>query len=213
MLPVPIKMISLQKIVLASNNAGKLKEFNELLSPYGLTVINQAALGIAQANEPYCTFVENSLTKARHASALSGLPALADDSGLCVRALNGAPGVLSARFAQALPGVSADEANNQKLMQQLHGVSQRDAHYVAVLVLVRYPQDPEPLIAQANWAGVLAAEPLGAGGFGYDPYFFLPELGMTVAQLDLATKNRLSHRGRALGQLLEQMHQAGLLPR
>lgn len=195
----------MNQLVLASNNAGKLREFSALLDPLGFTVIPQRELGIPEAPEPHFTFVENALAKARHAAALSGLAALADDSGLCVDALDGAPGVQSARFAGE---PRSDERNNEKLVNALAGRTERRAHYVCVLVLVRSAEDPRPLIAEAEWHGEIIARPSGAGGFGYDPHFWLAEFGCTVAELPAAHKNRESHRGRAMQILAEKLRSA-----
>jgi len=200
----------LSSIVLASGNAGKLKEFNALLEPLGLTVIPQASLNIDEAPEPHPTFIENALAKARHASAHSGLPALADDSGLCVRALNGAPGIFSARYAQSDQGGRSDLANNEKLVHALHHVSDRYAWYVAVVVFLTHPEDPQPLIAEANWFGEIVDLPCGSNGFGYDPHFFISEYGCTVAQLDPVLKNAVSHRGQAMKILLSKLKERGL---
>ena len=176
----------MQKLVLASNNAGKVKEFKALLAPLNFEVIPQGELGIPAAEEPHYTFVENALAKARHASAASGLPALADDSGICAHALNGEPGVLSARYA----GEPADDvANNQKLIQNLLAYTDRGAHYVCALVMVNSANDPEPLVVQTRWYGQIVDRAKGSNGFGYDPYFFLPELGLTAAELEPAKKN------------------------
>ena len=192
----------MQKLVLASNNAGKVREIQALLAPLNFQVIPQGELGIPSAEEPYCTFVENALTKARHASAVSGLPALADDSGICAHALDGEPGVLSARYA----GEQGDDAaNNQKLIAALKEQSDRNAHYVCALVMVRSANDPEPLIVQSRWYGKIIDEAKGSHGFGYDPYFFLPELQMTAAEMDPAQKNLISHRGQALRELITQL--------
>ena len=192
----------IQKLVLASNNAGKVREFQELLAPLNFQVIPQGELGIPSAEEPHHTFIENALAKARHASAASGLPALADDSGICAHALNGQPGVLSARFA----GEPAnDAANNQKLIQELKGQINRGAHYVCALALVNSADDPEPTIVQTRWYGTLIDDPKGTNGFGYDPYFFLPELGLTAAELEPEKKNAISHRGQALRELIIQL--------
>ena len=192
----------MQKLVLASNNAGKVREFQALLAPLNFQVIPQGELGIPSAQEPHCTFVENALTKARHASAASGLPALADDSGICAHALNGEPGVLSARYA----GEQGDDAaNNQKLIAALKEQGDRNAHYVCALVMVRSENDPEPLIVQTRWYGKIIDEARGSHGFGYDPHFFLPELELTAAQLDPAQKNLISHRGQALRELINQL--------
>ena len=192
----------MQKLVLASNNAGKVREFQALLAPLDFEVIPQGELGIASAEEPHHTFVENALAKARHASAASGMPALADDSGICAHALNGAPGVYSARYA----GEACDDAaNNRKLIKALSGKSDRGAHYVCALVLVQNTNDPEPLIVQTRWYGQILDQAIGENGFGYDPYFFLPELEQTAAQLDPAQKNLISHRGQALRELIAQL--------
>lgn len=192
----------MQKLVLASNNAGKVREFQELLAPFHFQVIPQGELGIPAAEEPHQTFVENALAKARHASASSGLPALADDSGICAHALNGEPGVYSARYA----GSNGDNAaNNQKLISALQGKTDRGAHYVCALVMVSSANDPEPLIVQTRWYGQVIDEPRGSHGFGYDPHFFLPELGNTAAELEPSEKNLISHRGQALRELIAQL--------
>ncbi len=190
------------KLVVASNNPGKLREFGELLAPLGWETLAQRELGVAECEEPHGTFVENALAKARHASACTGLPALADDSGLCVQALGGAPGVFSARYAGE---PKSDDRNNQKLIVDLAGKSDRRAHYVCVLVFVRHADDPQPVIAEGEWHGEIVDVPRGNGGFGYDPYFFLPAAGVTAAELDAAEKNRCSHRGQALAQLVERL--------
>jgi XTP/dITP diphosphohydrolase len=192
----------MQKLVLASNNAGKVREFQALLAPLDFQVIPQGELGIPSAEEPHHTFVENALAKARHASAASGLPALADDSGICAHALNGQPGVLSARFA----GEPAnDAANNQKLIEELKNQPDRGAHYVCALVFVNSANDPEPLIVQTRWYGQFIDHAKGSNGFGYDPHFFLPELGLTAAELEPIKKNAISHRGQALRELITQL--------
>jgi XTP/dITP diphosphohydrolase len=201
----------LSSLVLASGNAGKIKEFEALFAPLGVKLISQKSLNIPDAPEPHATFVENALAKARHASALSGLPALADDSGLCVHALDGEPGVHSARFAQVLDGPRSDAANNEKLLTVLRGVTDRRAWYVAVLVLVTRPDDPQPVIAQANWHGEIVDQARGDNGFGYDPYFFLKEEGCCVAELAPQKKNAISHRGMAMRELVAQLRQAGML--
>lgn len=202
----------LTSVVLASGNAGKLKEFNALLDPLGLTVIPQASLGISEAPEPHVTFVENALAKARHASACSGLPAIADDSGLCVRALGGAPGIHSARYAQLEQGDRSDLANNRKLIQTLEQVSDRFAWYVAVLVFIIHSDDPQPLIAEANWFGEIIDTPRGANGFGYDAHFYIAQHDCTVAQLDPSVKNAVSHRAQAMTLLLSKLRDRGLIP-
>jgi XTP/dITP diphosphohydrolase len=193
------------RVVLASNNAGKLREFAALLDAAGIELIAQGELGVPEAPEPHVTFVENALAKARHASALTGLPALADDSGLCVRALQGAPGVYSARYASLTGGEKSDAANNARLIADLAGVADRRAYYFCVLVLVRHAEDPEPLIAEGRWHGEVLDAPRGGHGFGYDPYFFLPSLNASAAELDPARKNALSHRALALRDLLQRL--------
>jgi len=195
-------VIVLPRLVLASGNAGKLREFHRLLAPLGIDVVAQSELGIADADEPHVTFVENALAKARHASAQAKLPALADDSGICVRALAGAPGVQSARYA-GLP--KSDARNNAKLIAALAGVADRSAHYACVLTLVRHERDPEPIIAEGAWHGTVVAVPRGAGGFGYDPHFLDAATGLTAAELPLERKNELSHRGRAMRALIARL--------
>jgi XTP/dITP diphosphohydrolase len=172
------------------------------LAPFHFQVIPQGELGIPSAEEPHHTFIENALAKARHASAVSSLPALADDSGICAHALDGAPGVYSARYA----GLYSDNiANNQKLIAALQNKADRGAHYVCALVMVNSANDPEPLIVQARWYGQIIDDAQGDHGFGYDPYFFIPELGKTVAQLEPSEKNQISHRGQALRELITQL--------
>lgn len=190
------------KLVVASNNPGKLREFGQMLAPLGWETIPQKELDVPECEEPHVTFVENALAKARHAAACTGLPALADDSGLCVHALGGAPGVFSARFAGE---PKSDERNNEKLVAELADKPDRRAHYVCVLVFVRHADDPQPVIAEGEWHGEIVDAPRGNGGFGYDPYFLLPEAGMTAAELDADRKNRESHRGQALVQLVERL--------
>lgn len=191
-----------QTLVLASNNKGKLAEFSQLLSPLGFDLKTQGELNIPEADEPHASFVENALAKARHASRLSGLPALADDSGICVPALGGAPGVYSARYAGE---PKSDVANNEKLVRDLATHDNKSAFYYCVLVFVRHAEDPQPVIADGRWNGEVIATPRGQGGFGYDPHFFLPELGQTAAELSADAKNRLSHRGQALRMLIEKL--------
>jgi len=198
----------LERLVLASNNPGKLREIDALLAPLGITVVPQAALGIAEADEPHETFLENALAKARHASRASGLPALADDSGLCVEALGGEPGVHSAVYA-GKAGVRAerDARNNAKLLAALDGQTNRRAHFACVMVLVRHADDPQPLVAEGNWRGEIGRAERGANGFGYDPLFVLPGRGCTSAELPANEKNRVSHRGQALARLLERLRE------
>ncbi len=191
-----------QPLVLASNNRGKLAEFSQLLAPLGFALRTQGELGIAEAEEPHATFVENALAKARHAARASGLPALADDSGICVPALGGAPGVLSARFAGE---PKSDAANNRKLVDSLATQADKSAYYYCVLVYLRHADDPQPVIAEGRWNGQIIAEPRGSGGFGYDPHFLLPELGKTAAELSAEDKNRQSHRGQALQALIRKL--------
>jgi len=195
----------IERLVLASNNEGKLREFRRLLEPLDIAVIAQSELRIAEADEPHLTFVENALAKARHASAHSKLPALADDSGVCVAALDGAPGVQSARFAGE---PKSDARNNAKLVAALAGVTDRRAHYYCVLVLIRHADDPEPLIAEGAWHGTIVDVPRGDGGFGYDPHFVDAATGMTGAELPLAQKNELSHRGKAMRALIARLRAA-----
>lgn len=191
-------------IVLASNNAGKLREFSRLFGEQHIRVSPQAEFNIGECPEPYHTFIENALAKARHAAKLSGLPALADDSGICINALGGAPGVLSARFAGE---PKSDAANNAKANRELAGQSDLSCYYVCVLVLVRHENDPQPIIAEGIWHGRWQAQAAGENGFGYDPHFFLPEQGCTAAQLPPEEKNRISHRGQALQKLLQQVRE------
>ncbi|HLX80003.1 MAG TPA: RdgB/HAM1 family non-canonical purine NTP pyrophosphatase [Burkholderiales bacterium] len=192
----------MKSIVLASGNPGKKAEIEQLLKPFGTRVITQVELGVTEAKEPYDTFLANAVAKARHACFATRLPALADDSGLCVDALGGAPGVRSARYAGE---PRSDLRNNQKLLAEMSAHDDRRAHYVCVLVLMRGPGDAQPLIAEAEWHGKIARAPRGSNGFGYDPYFYLSELDKTAAELDPAEKNRISHRGQALAKLLEML--------
>ncbi len=189
-------------LVIASNNPGKLAEFSRLLGPLGYQVHTQAELGISEAEEPHPTFIENALAKARHASRASGLPALADDSGICVPTLGGAPGVQSARYAGE---PKSDAANNAKLLQTMAAHADKSAYYYCVLVYVRHADDPQPVIAEGRWDGQLISQARGEGGFGYDPYFLLPSLDKTAAELSPEEKNRLSHRGQALRSLVDKL--------
>ena len=191
-----------RRIVLASSSAAKLREISMTLHGLAWEIVPQGQLGVDATDEPHPTFVENALAKARHASSCTGMPALADDSGLCVDALNGSPGVFSARFA----GDDAnDQNNNAELLRRLAGVTQRQAHYTCVLVAVRSIEDAEPLVVDARWYGEIAQAPRGEGGFGYDPLFYVSDLGVTAAELDPVQKNRISHRGLALGALAERL--------
>lgn len=194
-----------QRLILASNNAGKLKEFAQLLGPIGFELHPQGEFDVPEGEEPFGTFVENALAKARHASRLTGLPALADDSGVCVNALGGAPGVYSARFAGE---PKSDARNNQKLVSDLSGLADKSAYYYCVLVYVRHPDDPQPVIADGRWPGEIIASPRGENGFGYDPHFLIPSLGKTTAELAPEEKNALSHRGQALRALVEKLKSA-----
>jgi len=195
-------MPAFSRLVLASGNEGKLREFRRLLAPLGLEVVVQSELGIAEAHEPHATFIENALAKARHASRLSGLPALADDSGLCAAALSGAPGVQSARYAG---DPRSDRRNNEKLVRELARFADRRAHYYCVLALMRHGEDPEPILAEGRWDGTIIDTPRGEGGFGYDPHFVDPETGMTGAELPSAEKNARSHRGKAMRALIARL--------
>lgn len=195
-------MSTKQTIVMASNNAGKIKEFASLLGAIGYDIRPQGEFNVPEAEEPFGTFVENALAKARHAARLTGLPALADDSGVCANALGGAPGVYSARFAGE---PKSDAANNAKLVADLGQHADKTAYYYCVLVYVRHAEDPQPVIADGVWAGEIIASPRGEGGFGYDPYFLLPQLGKTAAELSSAEKNAVSHRGQALRALAEKL--------
>lgn len=202
----------LSRVVLASGNAGKLRELQALLAPTGIELLAQRALGVSDAEEPFGTFVENALAKARHASAATGLPAIADDSGVCVPALGGAPGVRSARYAADLDGGPKDDAaNNARLVRELAAHADRSAYYYCALVLVRSPDDPQPVIADGLWHGEIVAAPRGEGGFGYDPHFLIREAGLTVAEMDADAKNLTSHRGVAMRALLAKLADARLL--
>jgi XTP/dITP diphosphohydrolase len=205
------------RLVLASNNAKKLAELGQLLAPRGVELVTQGSLGVTEAEEPHVTFIENALAKARHAAAVTGLPAIADDSGLCVSALGGAPGVQSAVYAPFTPepGMSReaqrraqDAANNTLLLRALHGTSDRRASFVCALVALRSAHDPEPLLAFGRWHGEILMAPQGEGGFGYDPLMFIPALGAAVAMLPAPTKNAHSHRAIAAAQMLALMHEA-----
>ena len=192
----------MHKLVIASNNPGKLRELQLTLASLPIEILTQVQLGIDEAEEPHCTFIENALAKARHVSRISGLPALADDSGLCVDALGGAPGVQSARYAGE---PKSDSRNNEKLLQAMEGVVDRRAHYYCVLVLVRHADDPQPLIAEGEWHGEIAQRMRGEGGFGYDPLFWLPQLNKMSAELSRDEKAQISHRAQALHILLQRL--------
>lgn len=207
------------RVVLASNNAKKLAELRSMLAPLAVALLPQGELGISEADEPHVTFIENALAKARHAAAAAGCAAIADDSGVCVNALGGEPGVVSAHYAGVLPGLDhqglplerealrklQDAANNEHLLQRLAGHSDRSAYFLSTLVAVRHAQDPQPLVAVGRWPGELLLQPRGAHGFGYDPLMFIPDRQQTVAEMDAATKNQHSHRARAMVQLMQQL--------
>ena len=196
----------MNKMVLASNNAGKLAEFSRLLAELNIDIVSQGSLNVPECDEPFQTFVENALRKARHASSLTGLPALADDSGICVPALNGAPGVQSARYADVLDdGLSKDARNSQKLIHDLSTQTDKRAYFYCVLVLVRHPNDPQPIIVDGQWWGEVVDQPQGEGGFGYDPHFYLATLNKTATQLDKVDKNKISHRGQAVARLIDKL--------
>lgn len=201
------------KIILASNNTGKLAELQAILAPLGLTLVSQSSLGIPEAEEPFRTFVENALTKARHASALSGLPALADDAGLCVDAFGGLPGVDTAYYATQFGYAKSDNNNVQALLEKMAHLTQpaqRRAALVSTLVAVRSASDPEPLIASGRVVGEITQQPIGNNGFGFDPVMFIPEFGQTFAQLPVEVKNAHSHRGKATRQMMELMRERWL---
>jgi XTP/dITP diphosphohydrolase len=203
-----------QRLVLASNNRAKLAELQRLFEPLGLELVGQGALGIPEAEEPHATFLENALAKARHAAAASGLPALADDSGLCVDALGGQPGVASAHYAEVDLPVDADRetrralqdaANNQRLLEALQGVADRRAGFVCTLVALHHAADPQPLVATGAWRGEILEAARGAGGFGYDPLLWIPSLSRSVAELNADEKNALSHRALAVHEMLARL--------
>ena len=204
------------RLVLASNNAKKLSELQALLAPVGVALVTQGSLGVEEADEPFHTFIENALTKARHAARQTGGAAIADDSGLCVDALGGAPGVISAHYAEVKTRVAdredhrrvQDAANNALLLERLQGATDRRARFVSTLVAIRSADDPEPLVAVGRWQGEILDAPRGTDGFGYDPLMFIPSLGRSVAQLDVLTKNAHSHRALAAAQMLVLMREA-----
>jgi XTP/dITP diphosphohydrolase len=198
------------KIVLASNNTGKLAELQAMLAPLGVTLVRQAELGIPEAEEPFRTFVENALAKARHASRLSGLPALADDAGLCVDAFGGLPGVDTAFYATQFGYEKGDDNNVRALLEQMAGLDQRRAAMVSTLVAVRSADDPEPLISVGRVTGEIAREPAGSNGFGFDPVMYIPAFGKTFAQLPVEVKNANSHRGMAARQMMDLMRERWL---
>lgn len=195
------------KLVIATGNKGKLREIQHILGDLNIEIIPQSAFNVPECEEPHCTFIENALAKARHASKHTGLPALADDSGLCVDALQGAPGVLSARYAGDLGAAkeNQDERNNRKLLEVLGTEKNRHAHFYCVMVLVRHEHDPEPIIAEGQWVGEILNEYRGTDGFGYDPLFLDARTDKTVAELPLEIKSRISHRGHAMAKLLQKL--------
>lgn len=190
----------MKELVIASNNLNKLQEIIYFLNPLGINVSPQSVFNITEADEPYSTFIENALAKARHASKGTGLPALADDSGICVNILDDKPGIFSARYAGE---PKSDERNNCKLVEMLRNELDRRAYYYCIMVLVRYAEDPRPIISEGVWHGEIILEPRGKGGFGYDPYFYLPEIGKTAAELSMECKNKISHRSQALIRLVD----------
>jgi XTP/dITP diphosphohydrolase len=197
-----------KKLVIATGNKGKLREIQHVLGDLNIEIVPQSEFNVPECAEPHCTFIENALAKARHASKHTGLPALADDSGLCVDGLLGAPGVLSARYAGKNPPnslLTQDERNNDKLLQEMGNISNRHAHFYCVMVLVRHEHDPEPIIAEGSWPGVILREYRGTDGFGYDPLFLDDKTGKTVAELPLDIKSRISHRGHAMAKLLQKL--------
>jgi XTP/dITP diphosphohydrolase len=198
------------KIVLASNNRGKLTELQAMLAPLGVTLVTQAELGIDEAEEPFRTFVENALAKARHASLASGLPALADDAGLCVDAFGGLPGVDTAYYATQFGYAKSDDNNVRALLEQMAGITARRAAMVSTLVALRSADDPEPLIAVGRVSGEIATEPRGSNGFGFDPVIFIPAFGKTFAELQVEVKNANSHRGMAARQMMDLMRERWL---
>jgi len=200
----------MKKIVLASNNQGKLLELQDMLSPLSLELVRQGELGIPEAEEPHRTFVENALAKARHAARLSGLPALADDAGLCVDAFGGLPGVDTAFYATQFGYAKGDDNNVRALLEQMQGIDNRHAAMVSTLVAVRSADDPEPLVAVGRVRGEIAREPVGSNGFGFDPVMFIPEFGKTFAQLPIEMKNANSHRGRAARQMVDLIRERWL---
>ncbi len=193
-----------EKIVLATGNQGKVREFASLFAEYGVDVVAQKELGVSDVPETGTTFVENAIIKARHAAQVTGLPAIADDSGLVVDALGGAPGIYSARYAGA---DATDDSNIDKLLSELEGETQRKAHFFCTLVFMRHADDPVPLVAQGKWQGEVLSARAGNGGFGYDPVFHVPTHGCTAAELDKVEKNQISHRGNALRLLLNTMRE------
>lgn len=203
-LSLTLRVMKIEKLVIATGNLKKLREFERLLAPLGVKVVAQSEFNVPEAPEPHCTFLENALAKARNASRHTGLPALADDSGICVHALGGNPGVNSAYYAGPQ---KSDADNNAKLMADLRNVTDRGAHYTAVLALVMHESDPEPIIAEGRWYGEVIDTPRGSGGFGYDPYFLDPDVGLTGAEMPIDQKGARSHRGRAFAKLVAELNE------
>ena len=197
-----MKCPNMRKLVIASSNSGKLREIGHLLEPLEIEVVPQSAFKVAEVDEPYPTFIENAIAKARHACEYTGLPSLADDSGLCVNALGGQPGIRSARYGGE---PKSDARNNRKLVDALKNQVSRSAHYYCIIVLLRHAEDPRPIIADGIWHGEIVLDQRGEGGFGYDPHFFLPDLAKTAAELPMEQKSRISHRGKALALLIERI--------
>jgi XTP/dITP diphosphohydrolase len=198
----------MRKIVIASANSGKIKEFQQIFAQYNIEVIPQASLNVSEIEEPFTTFIENSLHKARHCARVTGLPALADDSGLCVTALGGAPGIYSARYAGE---PKSDQANINKLLHEMYDVQQRDAYFYCSLVFVRSGEDPQPIIAEGIFSGSIATHPKGHNGHGYDPIFYVTEYNATAAELEPNVKNKISHRGKALNELSSKLINAKII--
>lgn len=198
----------MQKIVIASANLGKIKEFQQIFAQYNIEVIPQADLGVPEIEEPFTTFIENSLHKARHCARVTGLPALADDSGLCVTVLGGAPGIYSARYAGE---PKSDQANIDKLLHELRDTQNREAYFYCSLVFVRGSEDPQPIIAEGIFSGSIAEHPKGHNGHGYDPIFYVTEYSATAAELEPAVKNKISHRGKALNELRNKLINAKII--
>lgn len=198
----------MRKIVIASANSGKIKEFQQIFAQYNIEVIPQASLNVSEIEEPFTTFIENSLHKARHCARVTGLPALADDSGLCVTALGGAPGIYSARYAGE---PKSDQANINKLLHEMYDVQQRDAYFYCSLVFVRSDEDPQPIIAEGIFSGSIATHPKGHNGHGYDPIFYVTEYNATAAELEPNVKNKISHRGKALNELSSKLINAKII--
>ena len=199
-----MQLTKIDKLVIATGNLKKLKEFERLLAPLGIEVIAQSVFNVPESPEPHCTFLENALAKARNAARHTGLPALADDSGICLRALGGNPGVNSAYYGGPQ---KSDADNNAKLIADLQGIVDRGAHYTALLALVMSENDPEPIIAEGRWYGEIIDAPRGNGGFGYDPFFLDRELGLTGAEMPIDEKGARSHRGKALAKLIAELHE------